>query len=102
MARRKYPIQAKHVRNAPVLAFLALNPERWHTWFDAHRFGDDPPENSVVRAMPVNTPRKVVLAKMRALIRRGLVEGCPCGCRGDFQITKAGLAWIKNPSNSWL
>ena len=25
--------------------------------------------------------------KMAALIARGLVEGCACGCRGDFVIT---------------
>lgn len=27
---------------------------------------------------------KVVRAKARRLIRRGLLDGCPCGCRGDF------------------
>lgn len=29
-------------------------------------------------------PLKVVLAKAKALIRRHLVTGCACGCRGDF------------------
>jgi hypothetical protein len=29
-------------------------------------------------------PWKVVLAKAKSLIRRGLVDGCACGCRGDF------------------
>ena len=29
-------------------------------------------------------PLKVVLAKAKALIRRGLITGCACGCRGDF------------------
>lgn len=29
-------------------------------------------------------PPKLVLAKARKLIRRGLVTGCACGCRGDF------------------
>lgn len=29
-------------------------------------------------------PAKVVLAKAKRLIERGLVDGCACGCRGDF------------------
>ena len=33
-------------------------------------------------------------AKMRALIRRGLVEGCECGCRGDFVLTDKGRALL--------
>jgi hypothetical protein len=31
-------------------------------------------------------PEKVVLAKARSLVRRGLLLGCPCGCRGDFEV----------------
>lgn len=31
-------------------------------------------------------PSKVVLAKAAKLIRRGLLHGCACGCRGDFEI----------------
>ena len=35
----------------------------------------------------VAIPEKVVRAKAKRLIRRGLVTGCTCGCRGDFEIT---------------
>lgn len=31
-------------------------------------------------------PEKVVRAKLAGLIRRGIVHGCTCGCRGDFEI----------------
>ena len=31
-------------------------------------------------------PDKVVLAKARTLIRRGVIRGCWCGCRGDFEL----------------
>lgn len=31
-------------------------------------------------------PRNLVLAKARKLIARGLLDGCGCGCRGDFQV----------------
>lgn len=30
-------------------------------------------------------PLKVVLAKARRLINRGVITGCACGCRGDFR-----------------
>ena len=33
-----------------------------------------------------NPPAKVVLAKARRLMARGLLDGCDCGCRGDFTI----------------
>lgn len=31
-------------------------------------------------------PPKVVLAKAKKLIERKVIEGCGCGCRGDFEI----------------
>lgn len=35
-------------------------------------------------------PYKVVQAKLRRLHSRGLVSGCPCGCRGDWEVTSKG------------
>jgi hypothetical protein len=35
-------------------------------------------------------PPKVLLAKLRRLVTRGLLDGCGCGCRGDFEITDGG------------
>jgi len=29
-------------------------------------------------------PPKVVLAKLRSMVKRGVLDGCACGCRGDF------------------
>lgn len=34
----------------------------------------------------LGAPTKIVLAKARSLIRRGLMDGCACGCRGDFEV----------------
>ena len=31
-------------------------------------------------------PEKVARAKLRKLAKRGLVDGCWCGCRGDWTI----------------
>lgn len=74
-------IQAKHIPEAPILAWLAARrpPRIWATWFAGY-------DNSVQNAMPPGTPEKVALAKMRSLIKRKLVDGCPCGCRGDFRL----------------
>jgi hypothetical protein len=30
-------------------------------------------------------PTKVVQAKLKSAVRRGLLTGCACGCRGDFE-----------------
>jgi hypothetical protein len=38
-----------------------------------------------VMAEELKLPAKIVLAKARSLIKRGLIEGCCCGCRGDFR-----------------
>ena len=79
--------QCKDVPDAPVLRFLAQRPGVWHNWY----VGND---KDVRQAMPPGLPDKLVLGKMRMLIRRGLVSGCDCGCRGDFEITPKGQAWL--------
>lgn len=35
---------------------------------------------------PSRVPAKVVLAKAKRLVKRGLIDGCTCGCRGDFEV----------------
>ncbi len=41
----------------------------------------------------LNAPWRVTLAKARKLIRRGLMEGCTCGCRGDFNVAGTPISW---------
>lgn len=36
-------------------------------------------------------PMALVLAKARNLIRRGLLTGCACGCRGDWERASSGV-----------
>lgn len=31
-------------------------------------------------------PSKVVTTKLASMVRRGVIYGCACGCRGDFGI----------------
>jgi hypothetical protein len=82
-------MQCKDIPDRPIIEFVASFNGNWCNWY----FGD---ERDVRRAMPdwQNIPDKLVLAKMRTLIRRGLVDGCPCGCRGDFEITDKGRDFI--------
>jgi hypothetical protein len=80
-------MQCKDIPDAPVLAFLADlgAPASW--------FGNEF-DSSVTHAMPAGTPEKLALAKMGMLMRRGLVDGCTCGCRGDFELTDKGRAVV--------
>lgn len=106
-------LQCKHIPELPVLQFLAglrwtaadldfplyngvrdplLGTERGGTWFTHGDGGLFP--SSVQHAMPADVPEKLALAKMRRLIERGLVDGCPCGCRGDFRLSGKGREYL--------
>lgn len=64
-------VQAKDVPEFVVLDFLK-------------REGISSTDRVVYYALGNRYPRKVVAAKLAALLRRRLVDGCPCGCRGDW------------------
>lgn len=99
--RRKQLRSFDHeIPDRPVLEFLRDLPcwegstmKRAGTWFDY----TPRPNNTVVLAMPEGTPEWLVLGKMKALIRRGLVSGCGCGCRGDFELTEEGRKHLASP-----
>jgi hypothetical protein len=62
------------------------HPWSWATRWDVAAVLAGHPEH--VGACPVeypHMPEKVVLAKARRLVRRGLLDACTCGCRGDFE-----------------
>lgn len=83
-------MQCKDIPDKPILEFLlqrAKEGKMWCCWFDGF-------ENSIGQAMPKDTPEKIRIAKMAKLIGRGLVSGCPCGCRGDYEITPKGTEWL--------
>lgn len=81
-------IQCKDIPDIPILEFLESLNGAWANWF-----GDES-EHSVTRAMPKGIHGRLVLAKMRQLMRRGLVDGCDCGCRGDFVLTDKGKQFL--------
>lgn len=45
----------------------------------------------------LGVPEKVLRAKCDALIKRKLLDGCTCGCRGDFELTRAGEEILRTP-----
>lgn len=75
-------MKCSDIPSDPILRFLS-NLDRSSTSFPGH-------PHSIAISMPAGLPEKLVLAKMRGLIRRGLVSGCACGCRGDFKLTEKG------------
>lgn len=60
----------------------------WGNWYFNNK-------ESVTNAMPKNTPGAIVVLKMRDLIDKDLVDGCGCGCRGDYMITEKGRDYLE-------
>lgn len=83
------PKKCSEIDDKAILNFLAEHQGRWSTHGESWHIMP-----SVQDAMPPGTPLKLQLAKMRQLHKRGLVGGCTCGCRGDWEITDKGLALI--------
>lgn len=88
-------LQAKDIDELPILQFLLDLEERdthlGATWFETldSETGEHFP-NSLYNVLPTTIPTRVLQAKMRSLIKRKLVDGCGCGCRGDYTITELG------------
>lgn len=77
----KARMQAKDIPDVAVLSQLSDYEFDWSfTW--------DPGITSL-------GPFKVVLAKLRALARRKLIDGCTCGCRGNFFLTPKGAEYLR-------
>ncbi len=84
-------MQCKDIPDRPILELLNQSPGQWHGW-TKHNAAMP----SVLPAFPAGCPEKLLLAKMGMLIRRGVVDGCACGCRGDFVITEKGREELEN------
>ena len=87
--------QCKDIPTLPILEFVRDYGGIGCVWFEP------PPIRTVgefaryVRdVMPKRLPDALVHAKMRHLIYKGLIDGCTCGCRGDYEITDKGRARI--------
>lgn len=78
-------MKAADIDDRTVLAFIAQQrTQPWPNWV----------RRMDVEALLPDVPPKVVLAKLRQLLKRRLLTGCGCGCRGDFEMTTAGEAFL--------
>jgi hypothetical protein len=84
-------MQCKDIPTRPILEFLKKSIGQW-----CFSFSREESERSVFWAMPEGTPWKLGHAKMKKLVKKGFVDGCTCGCRGDYEITKKGLDYINS------
>ena len=87
-------MQCKDIDTTIVLEYLSERQGKWTQLWGYESHTDTFPDDDVVLSMPKNTPYKLALAKMKKLHSKGFVGGCPCGCRGDFEITDKGLSFI--------
>lgn len=89
-------VQAKDIPETPILdGLLAIKKHNPTSWAGAIIWDLPGFDFSLMRKVPAGTPEKVLLAKMASLVKRGLVDGCCCGCRGDFRITDKGIAHLE-------
>lgn len=93
--------QAKDIADADALAAVVDcmdHPAIPKTDTDPGCEGRHGPASRWAVADRLGFPREVVLAKLRSLVKRKLVTGCTCGCRGDFELTKGGEAVLAGPN----
>lgn len=98
-------MQAKDITSLAFLqAVVVCGIERERLWanrWDVTAVLAGYPEciKSTPRVYP-ELPVKVVLAKAKALISAGIIDGCACGCRGDWELmpeTAEVLGLVKHP-----
>jgi hypothetical protein len=88
----KPKIQAKHIPDAVMLSIIK-QMEGMHTMIaypDNIKIFEPEPYTTVYLRDICNfypsIPPKVIQAKLRGMVKRGLIDGCACGCRGDFKV----------------
>lgn len=95
----KMPTLFEHARDIPDEVFLRAVERAKGVWARDWAMRSD--VERVLGGLPVGkdapwvdevpgVPAKVVLAKARRVMGRGLMTGCDCGCRGDFELTDKG------------
>lgn len=85
-----YKIEPEYETKA--LEYLSDKQGQWTCiWFRYFEMIPQSFTNDVSYAFPHGYPHILQMAIMRRLYRKGLIGGCDCGCRGDFEITDKGL-----------
>ncbi len=79
---RSRKVQAKDIPDEDFIAAVAVVSQRTAAAW-GHK---DAWANRFDVAEELGFPEKVVLAKAKAIIKKGRMDGCTCGCRGDFDL----------------
>lgn len=103
---RRGRMQRKDVDDRVILAGIvvacALNdrvrPLRYGRWESCSRWDLDFVLSGVPERVGVGPcdgyepwlPHRLLMAKLDHMERRGLIDGCTCGCRGDFRVEPKG------------
>lgn len=74
-------MQAKDVDGDALLSFINRTEVLKGYWVNSWDFND---------TEWAEIPHKVLWAKLANFIKKGLLDGCTCGCRGDFTLTPEG------------
>lgn len=82
----------RKVTKEEILNYLYTTQGRWAFFWDIEDHLNLPHEYSLKKGMRV--PNKELLKRLKKLMRRNMITGCLCGCRGDFEITFEGLDYI--------
>lgn len=93
-------MKTSDIPDLPILQYLKDHEPDWVCLWFGHFKTSDESVTDIYYAMPEGTPHKLALFKMRNLYRRKLVDGCPCSCKGDWELTDKGreyLEKVKNP-----
>jgi len=86
-------IQAKHIRAEDMLALIeAINaiPKMYRRGYPYFEFRKSWANTWDIFALWPDIPPKVIMAKLRNLEKKGLIDGCTCGCYGGFTVIKKG------------
>jgi len=91
---RKKPLQAKHISIKPILQAVAAVQKEFYEGTDTQKSWATIWD--LERHLPAlkKLPQRLVQAKMNGLIRKGYLDGCSCGCRGDYEMTDKGHAFL--------
>lgn len=77
-------MQCKDIPDEQIVGFIARKQCELGTWVCVWDL--EPPYSDL--------PGNLFRAKMEKLIDKGLLTGCNCGCRGDYEVTPKGRALI--------
>jgi hypothetical protein len=78
--------QCKDILDGPLLGLIARKQREKGMWVNTWDF--EPPYSEL--------PDNLFRAKMGQLMKRGLIDGCNCGCRGDYELTDKGREFLAN------